>query len=160
MRRLSIVAVIVLTVGACGDSGGVSTTSLESTTIGSTAATTTSPTVVSTTTTTTEAATTTEGSSLPSYSDVIATYPAGTDVCNTQAGIQEAPDGGYAFGGFLGEGPTISIRNGESLFWCLGGKYVVTGPLSDVDADGQPIPEGAYLTFNADMEFVQISSFD
>jgi hypothetical protein len=152
-------AAIVLIVAACGDSGGVPTTPPESTTITTTSLPPAPTTVVPATTT--EAVTTTEGTRLPSYSDVIATYPPGTDLCNTAAGIEETADGGsVTFGSFLGESATISIRNGETQFWCLGGKYVVTGTFSELDADGEPIPEGAYLTFNADMEFVQISGFD
>jgi len=160
MQRLAMGAAIVLIFGACGDSGGVATTSLESTTVTTTSLPPASTTVAPITTTT-QAATTTEGSSLPSYSDVIATYPPGTDLCNTAAGIEETADGSsVSFGSFLGENATISIRNGETQFWCLGGKYVVTGTFTQLDAEGEAIPEGAYLTFNADMEFVQISGFD
>lgn len=93
---------------------------------------------------------------LPSYSEVVATYPAGTELCTTHAGISGGGDG-YSLGGYDGQGATIQIRNGETLAWCFGAKYVVTGPM--VDEDGEPIPVGALLTLDTEFQFVQVSSF-
>ena len=162
MRRVfGISFVLFLVLSACGDDTDSATTSApETSTTSTTLATTTTPstTPMTTTTTTTTAPTTTApGSDLPTYSEVVATYPAGTELCTTQAGISGG-GAGYSLGGFDGQSANIQIRNGETLFWCLGARYVVTGAM--VDEDGEPIEVGALLTLDADYRFVEVSSFD
>jgi len=164
----------LLILGACGDGHSAVPTSPTTTITAPPATTTTAPpatiatttiatttiaaTTIATTTTTTMPPTTTQGGEdLPTYAEVLATYPAGTDPCTTQAGISGG-GGGYSLGGFDGQSASIQIRNGEMLTWCLGARYVVTGPM--VDEDGEPISVGALLTLDADFLFVQVSSFN
>jgi hypothetical protein len=168
MRRiLGIWIVFLLVFAACGDEDGSAATSPSTTTTSATTTTTvavtktvpTTSTAPATTTTTARTTTTTvvEGENLPTYSEVVATFLAGTELCTTQAGISGG-GAGYSLGGFDGQGATLQIRDGETLAWCLGAKYVVTGPM--VDEGGESIPVGALLTLDTDLRFVQVSSFD
>ena len=102
-------------------------------------------------------ATATAQAGLPSYEEVVATYPASTELCTTRTGISGGEGGSYSFEDFDGAESTIEIRGGEMLFWCLGAQYTVTGPM--VGEDGQPIPLGALLTLDADSNFVQVSGW-
>ena len=105
----------------------------------------------------TPAPTATAGAGLPSYGDVLATYPTSTEPCTTRAGISGGEDGNYSFDDFDGQQASIQIRGGEMLYWCLGAKYIVTGPM--IDEDGRTIPVGALLTLDADSAFVQVSEW-
>ena len=160
-RITAAVAVAIIALGGltAGCSKADDTTTTQAATTTSQAATTTmaTTTTMPATTTTVSATTVAEGESLPTYSEVVATYPAGTELCTTQGGIS-GDEAGYSLGDFDGQSATIEFRDGEMLSWCLGAKYVVTGPM--VDEDGQPIAVGVLLTLDADSQFVQVSSFD
>jgi len=159
---LGVVAALLLGVGGCGgDAATPTTTTTEATTITETTTTTTEATTTTTeaTTTTSEATTTTTNpwAGFPTYSEVVASL---TEQCNNKAGISGGEDGVYSLGDFLGEPATVSIWQGSMRVFCPGAMYVVDGPIVDLNQNGEPIPVGALLTVNADLEFVQLSSFD
>lgn len=88
----------------------------------------------------------------PSYSQVVATYPAGTSLCETDATIEAVgADGSWLLNG------RIAFENSRQQIRCFGTKIRVNTP---VDIDGVHYESGSFLTVNKDLEWVQVSAWD
>lgn len=103
-------------------------------------------------TTSVEATVETIRDDLPSYSEVIATYPPDADLCNTDATVIGGSDGSWKVKG------TVSIRNGKFTYHCLGAK--ITLAIDTTWDDGNDYPAGTLLTVDADFNWVPVSSWD
>ncbi len=90
---------------------------------------------------------------LPSYEEVVAAFPAGTQTCATRAGIW-GPSRDYSLGPFDGEPASL---DGEWPHFCPGARFIVTKRF--VDYYGSELPVGTLLTIDADYRFVQISGW-
>lgn len=93
----------------------------------------------------------------PTYSQFIATLAPGTSLCDVEAEIEAASDGDGYMITLLSD--VLRIEEGELRTFCAGAKYTVVGPLDEVDQHGEPIPNGALLTLDEELNFVQLSSF-
>lgn len=90
----------------------------------------------------------------PTYSDVVASYPADADLCNTDATLVGETADGWRFGG----GGTLSIRNGAYTYHCYGAK--ITLDIATTWDDGVAYPAGTLLTVDADLNWIAVSSWD
>ena len=89
---------------------------------------------------------------LPTYSDVLKTYPAGTDLCSTDAQISVASDGSLALSGSASYSDAGGIQ-----YQCYGTKITIVGTvtLDDVFYD-----DGTKLTVDKDLKWIQVSSWE
>lgn len=85
---------------------------------------------------------------LPTYSEVVATYPGGVDKCDAVANL--TPEGYKVTG-------TIPFRNGKWVMPCYGVKITVTQSTS---VEGTTYEVGTKLTVDAKMNLVPVSSWD
>lgn len=85
----------------------------------------------------------------PTYSQVVATYPSGTDTCDTVADL--------VAGGYNVTGGSISMKDGEFVMPCYGAKITVTETSS---VDGVTYEPGTTLTVDAQMNLVPVSSWE
>ena len=103
--------------------------------------------------------------SLPSYADIVATYPEGTTLSCTDAELASyTDDGDYSFTNGLvcpgqsqvtvAEGGTFTL---EGTFWITYG--VKATLLNEVTIDGVTFPAGAKLTVDKDLKWVQVSGW-
>ena len=85
---------------------------------------------------------------LPTYSQVVAAYPAGVDMCESVASLTP---GGYAVTG------SVHFGNGKFVMPCYGAKITVTKATT---VEGTRYRVGTKLTVNAKMHLVPVSSWD
>jgi hypothetical protein len=91
-------------------------------------------------------------SAFPSYSDVLATYPAGTNLCGSDVDII----------GMDGDKLQLTIRmlamvNGDFTIRCYGTKVTAT---VGVTLDGEFYEAGSLLTVDADLNWIRVSGWD
>jgi hypothetical protein len=89
--------------------------------------------------------------SLPTYSEVLATYPPGADFCNTDAFIKGGDDNGLSLSG------TISMRNNRFVYQCYGTKLTAG---VEVTLEGRTYLVGTKLTVDADLRWIAVSTWD
>lgn len=149
----STLIVFGLLVTACGNStaentatAATSTTTTVASTTTTTLAPTTTITVAPSTTTTVSTTTSTTVPELPSYEDVLATYPEGVVLCSSEAEVNgQSPDGTL----------DVTIRAGTLLigdelqFPCWGMRFHV---LADVTLDGKQYHAGSVLVVGPDAD--------
>lgn len=92
-----------------------------------------------------------EGKALPTYSQVLNTYPANTELCQTEADIMGGDDNGLSLSG------SISIRNGQFVYQCYGTKLTVR---VQVTLEGKTYKPGTKLTVDKDLNWIEVSSWD
>ena len=88
---------------------------------------------------------------LPTYSQVLRTYPANTNLCRTDADITGGDDNGLDLRG------TISMRNNQFVYQCYGTKLTVT---VTVTLEGKTYKPGTKLTVDKNLKWVEVSSWD
>jgi hypothetical protein len=86
---------------------------------------------------------------LPTYSEVVATYPAGVDKCDSVANLTAK--------GYEVTGGGIQMRNSEIVMPCYGAKITVTQSTS---IKGKTYKVGTKLTVDAKMNLTPVSSWD
>jgi hypothetical protein len=90
---------------------------------------------------------------MPTYSEVVNTYPSGADLCHTEADLIEVmSDGSVRLSG------KISYSDAQGMqYKCYGTKITmkVTG-----DLDGTTFQAGALLTVDKDLNWIQVSSWN
>jgi hypothetical protein len=134
--------VLLALVTAC--SSGTSTTHTTSSSAQQTVSTVSTPSPTAATT----AGTT--GSDLPSYSQIVATYPHTADLCDTEANIK--PDGSYDV-----TGGSLQMINNEIQVPCYGIKITVLNPMS---IHSKTYEAGAKFTVDAHKRLTPVSSWD
>lgn len=131
-----------------GCSGGTSTGgSSPAQTRSATSASSSTPTMSTTSSTSTTTSIAEPG--LPTYSEVVATYPANITICNTVAD--------YVAAGFIITGGDIYIENGQMKVPWYGIKITVKERWS---VNGKTYEVGAKLTWDANGQLIAVSSWD
>jgi hypothetical protein len=92
-------------------------------------------------------------SSLPTYSEVVKTYPPGTDLCQVEVYIVDVKPEGYVFGG----GSSWTEHGGKNLLKCYGSKVTLEVPVS---LDGKTYKAGTKLTMDKNLNWIEVSSWD
>ncbi|MBW8010969.1 MAG: hypothetical protein FVQ83_06970 [Chloroflexi bacterium] len=88
----------------------------------------------------------------PSYSEVVAAYPEGTDLCISDYSVVEVlPDGQWSLQG------TLEFSSGGTLLECFGVKVTLEVP---VTLYGTTFPPGTKLTLDKDFNWIEVSDFD
>lgn len=92
---------------------------------------------------------------LPSYSDIIKTYPAEVELCTTEALLEGiGGDGSWLLNG------DIQIKDNQMQVKCFGTKITVNVEGGDVIIDGVVYSKGALLTVDKDLHWIEVSSWD
>lgn len=87
--------------------------------------------------------------SLPTYSEVMATYPGGVMTCDTVANLT-------ASGRYEITGGSILIQNSNIVMPCYGIKVTLT---TRMPVNGKAYPAGTKFTVNASMRLTPVSSW-
>jgi hypothetical protein len=95
------------------------------------------------------------GSNLPTYSEIVDTYPAGIELCETEASL----DGIAGNGSWLLNGE-IQIKDNQMQVKCYGTKITVNVEGGDVIIDGVMYSKGALLTVDKDLNWIEVSSWE
>lgn len=148
MRKIGISKLTVASAGlliflmaAC--SGGTSATNAASSSVqASTPATSSSGTTAS-------AAASSTGSALPTYTEVVATYPASANTCDTEATLSRS--------GYKVTNGSIQFSNGQFQVICYGVKVTVKERTS---IQGTTYAPGTKLTVDKNMKLTPVSSWD
>ena len=142
---LSIGTLLALLTGCSGatSTGGSSPTRTTS------AMSTFSSTPTMSTTSSTPTTTSIAKSSLPTYSEVVATYPANVDKCDSVANLMAK--------GYEVTGGSIQMRNSEIVMPCYGVRITVKQLTS---VKGKKYKVGTKLTVNTKMNLTPVSSWD
>lgn len=94
---------------------------------------------------------------LPTYSEVLKTYPSGVRLCKTNAHVVASSDSGWS----LRVGPTsaekIEMYNFKLQVQCYGTKITLDIPIT---IDGQTYKAGAKLTVDKNLNWIEVSSWD
>jgi len=91
--------------------------------------------------------------SLPTYSQVLQTYPADIEPCYTEATITEVTEDG----GWIIEAEIAEIRDNQILIQYYGAKITTAVP---VTIDGKTYPAGTKFTYDKDGNLIEVSSWD
>jgi hypothetical protein len=95
-----------------------------------------------------------ESTATPTYSEVVSTYPEGTEINCTDIMVSRVtPDGKWDVSG----GPICSCE-GTPFFKCYGAKITISG--NSVTIDGTTYPPGTKLTVDKDLQWIEVSSWD
>jgi len=94
---------------------------------------------------------------LPTYEEIVASFPPDTVACSTSAGLERNADGTWSLGQVGDERASIEIREGDFRAFCAGAKYTATAVLT-LD-DGTVVRPGGKLTIDAEGAFVRISGW-
>jgi len=97
------------------------------------------------------------GGGVPTYSDILATYHSGVELCRTEAVIVEVNEDQILFDippGAFG----MEILNFEPQYRCYGAKLIVGE--RPVTLGGETYEPGTKLTLDKNLEFVAVSSWD
>ncbi|MCQ3939253.1 MAG: hypothetical protein DPW18_19750 [Chloroflexi bacterium] len=95
------------------------------------------------------------GSNLPAYSEIVETYPAGVELCATEASLDGIADNGR----WLLNGE-IQIKDDQMQVKCYGTKITVNVEGGDVIIDGVIYSKGALLTVDKDLNWIEVSSWE
>jgi len=95
------------------------------------------------------------GGGVPTYSDILATYPPDADLCGSEGDLVETPDGGVT----ISPGPSavLSVVDGQFTIQCYGTKLTVKEP---VTLDGKTYEPGTKLTVDKDLQWTEVSSWN
>lgn len=93
--------------------------------------------------------------SLPTYSEVIKTYPAGVELCTTEASLEGI--GGN--GSWLLNGD-IQIKDNQMQVQCYGTKITVNVEGGDLIINNVMYSKGALLTVDKDLNWIEVSSWE
>lgn len=107
------------------------------------------------------------------YSDILKTYPTGSDMCDTninldgkdEHGVWKLSSGFIRFGNMSGskfvipEGLTFILENAKDDLKCYGAKITINSS-DQIEIDGVTYKPGAKLTVNKDLQWVEVSSWD
>ena len=93
------------------------------------------------------------GKPLPTYEDVVNTYPDGVPLCETEADIQGGDDQQLS----LGDGFISVNEYGDQRYQCFGTKLTVR---KKVTLKGKPYPPGTKLTVDKDLYWVAVSGWE
>jgi len=85
------------------------------------------------------------------YSEVLDTYPKGTELCKTEASLDGIGDGGN----WLLKG-NVEFKNSQMQVKCYGTKITVN---VSVTIDGNAYPPGTLLTVDKDLNWIEVSSW-
>jgi hypothetical protein len=96
---------------------------------------------------------TTSTISLPTYSQILETYPAGTEICQTEAHVTNVTNGVWE----LVNIKAIHVSNKGIVTQCYGTKITLDEP---VTLDGKTFEAGSNLTVDKDLKWIQVSSWD
>jgi hypothetical protein len=88
---------------------------------------------------------------MPTYSEVLATYPAGTELCVTDAQLTAHPDGSVELSG------TIWFSYGKFVYQCYGTKVTIRDRST---LDGKIYEPGTKLTVDKDLNWIEVSSWE
>jgi tetratricopeptide (TPR) repeat protein len=91
---------------------------------------------------------------LPSYSQVVETYPEGTELCCLEANITDQTE---ETGLTLSNIKCLPLFGGDIQFQCYGAKLTLDVPIT---IDGKRFDVGAKLTVDKDLHWIQVSSWD
>ncbi len=92
---------------------------------------------------------------LPSYSEIVDTYPAGVELCKTEAALEGISANGTWF--LNGD---IQIKDNQMQVKCYGTKITVNVEGGDVIIDGVIYAKGALLTVDKDLNWIEVSSWE
>lgn len=92
---------------------------------------------------------------MPTYSEIVDTYPTGVELCKTEAMLE----GISANGSWLLNGD-IQIKDNQMQVKCYGTKITVNVEGGDVIIDGALYSKGALLTVDKDLNWIEVSSWD
>jgi len=92
---------------------------------------------------------------MPLYSEIVDTYPAGVELCKTEARLE----GISANGSWLLNGD-IQIKDNQMQVKCYGTKITVNVEGGDVIIDGVMYAKGALLTVDKDLNWIEVSSWE
>lgn len=93
-----------------------------------------------------------EAEPLPSYSEVVATYPPGTHLCATDATLEDVTsDGSWFLNG------SVAYENSQQQIQCFGTKIYVN---TSVYIAGVHYEPGVFLTVDKDKGWIQVSGWD
>lgn len=92
---------------------------------------------------------------LPTYSEIIKTYPAGVELCTTEASLEGI--GGN--GSWLLNGD-IQIKDNQMQVQCYGTKITVNLEGVDLILDNVIYSKGALLTVDKDLNWIEVSSWE
>lgn len=92
---------------------------------------------------------------LPTYSEIIKTYPAGVELCTTEASLEGI--GGN--GSWLLNGD-IQIKDNQMQVQCYGTKITVNVEGGDLVLDNVMYSKGALLTVDKDLNWIEVSSWE
>ena len=91
-------------------------------------------------------------SSLPTYTQVVSTYPPGVELCRTEIAIEKVePDGAWWIRG------DFEIRQGVKQIQCYGTRVTLEVA---VTLDGKEYPAGTKLTVDKDLNWIEVSNWD
>lgn len=91
----------------------------------------------------------------PTYHEIVGTYPAGVELCKTEASL----DGIAGNGAWFLNGD-IQIKDNQMQVKCYGTKITVNVDGGDVVIDGVMYAKGALLTVDKDLNWIEVSSWD
>ena len=94
--------------------------------------------------------------SIPTYSQVIQTYPPDVKLCKTECSIKGSTDEQWLLEVEEGQAG-IEISNSQLQVQCYGTKVTLKIPLV---IDGIDYPSDTKLTVDKDMEWIEVSSWD
>ena len=92
---------------------------------------------------------------LLTYSQVLATYPPGVDLCFTDIDLYKNPAGGFRISAPFGR--YVEFRNGEYNIRCYGTKITVCDTLI---LEGRKFLPGSKLTLDKNANWIEISSWE
>jgi hypothetical protein len=89
---------------------------------------------------------------LPTYSDIVSTYPNGADFCGTDAEISESSDGSLSLSG------SVAYSDARGMeYQCYGTKLTAT---TKITLEGITYEPGTKLTVDKDLNWIQVSSWE
>lgn len=92
---------------------------------------------------------------LPTYSEIIKTYPAGVELCTTVASLEAVGENGS----WLLNGD-IQIKDNQMQVQCYGTKITVNLEGVDLILDNVIYSKGALLTVDKDLNWIEVSSWE
>lgn len=103
-------------------------------------------------TTTTAAGVTATTSALPTYSEVVSTYPPGSELIKTEADILSGDDDGLQLGNVV----DLAMVNGQFVYKSFGTKLTVRATIT---LEGKTYQPGAKLTVDKNLHWIEVSSW-
>lgn len=88
---------------------------------------------------------------IPTYSQILNTYPADADLCGTDADVTGGDDNGLTLSG------AITMRNSQFVYQCYGAKLTTK---VEITLEGKTYKPGTKLTVDKDLKWIEVSSWD